>query len=826
MRSSRSRVSDVSDASSHDSSHSSTTSEYFQQEQNKVINSSSTTSNNKQTIEILSSDEDEDDGLPKAISSSTASNNKQLAEEFSHMNIMDAASHERELKTLEFTLKGQQQLLKFFGPKTADGGQKMKDKIDQITKRIDYLHSHPPEPDTGSETADSSLKVQLPSMGAKMLEHPPPPPMAGHGAQKEYFGGRMTSKRLQEVGKMTKEAIEHLHKSLDTCPAPHEEAEDPEKLKVTLMTHQRQALAWLTWRETQIPSGGILADDMGLGKTLTMISLTLKSKQKNLSKLTELPKDSKLIKSKSTIIVCPASLVHQWHKEIEKRVEKLQLRVHLYHGPNRETRPNRLVNYDIVLTTYNIVSIEGKPFIEEEKEKNNKPALGEWLDSTQPKKAESGPIFKVFWRRIILDEGHTIKNHKTNVSIAICSLEAESRWVVTGTPIQNNTMDLYSLIKFLRVSPFNELKFWKHEVDNKTASGRKRMNSIVTSILLRRTKDQNDAKTGKPLVSLPNRSCIVHKLKLSESEKDVYEVMQKFSKNMFTQFMNSKKDGESTSSKKHQLSDSEMPKEILGMDVDELLKMIGLSVVNARNAGCLLVLVLRLRQCCSHMSLMCQPLDSDLCKSEGIDIPLEEQLGNMSIDESSPMFSRPMEFKGGYASTKIQTLLKELKSMGRTSQTRKPIKSVVVSQWTRMLEIVASHLKRSGIKYEFITGSVNAKKRADIVEDFNNEIDPQVMLVSLKAGGVGLNLIGGSHLFLMDQHWNPSLEDQACDRIYRVGQLNDCVIHKFLCEDTVEERIVQLQEKKKALADTVLYGGKSQKLTLDDLKLIFGIGSR
>eukprot|EP00079_Xenopus_tropicalis_P014042 XP_002944371.1 PREDICTED: transcription termination factor 2-like [Xenopus tropicalis] len=143
-----------------------------------------------------------------------------------------------------------------------------------------------------------------------------------------------------------------------------------------------------------------------------------------------------------------------------------------------------------------------------------------------------------------------------------------------------------------------------------------------------------------------------------------------------------------------------------------------------------------------------------------------------------------------------------------------------------MLKIVAAHLKLIGLSYATIDGSVNPKQRMDMVEDFNNNPKgPQVMLVSLCAGGVGLNLVGGNHLFLLDMHWNPALEDQACDRIYRVGQQKDVVIHRFVCLGTVEEKISQLQEKKKDLAKKVLSGNSATftKLTLADLRLLFGV---
>eukprot|EP00066_Takifugu_rubripes_P030800 XP_011620066.1 PREDICTED: transcription termination factor 2-like [Takifugu rubripes] len=152
-------------------------------------------------------------------------------------------------------------------------------------------------------------------------------------------------------------------------------------------------------------------------------------------------------------------------------------------------------------------------------------------------------------------------------------------------------------------------------------------------------------------------------------------------------------------------------------------------------------------------------------------------------------------------------------------------KSVIVSQWTSMLRIVAVHLQRIGLRYGIIDRTVNPKQRMDLVEEFNtNSEGPQVMLVSLCTRD-GLNLIGGNHLFLTEMHWNPALEDQACDRIYRVGQTKDVTIHRFVCKDTVEEEISTLQVEKKELAQNVLSGtgSTSTKLSLADLRIIFGV---
>lgn len=165
--------------------------------------------------------------------------------------------------------------------------------------------------------------------------------------------------------KIISKAIDELHESLESRPGETAVAEDPAGLKVPLLLHQKQALAWLLWRESQKPHGGILADDMGLGKTLTMIALILTQKNREKTKeedknvaLTWLSKDDSREFPHGTLIICPASLIHHWKNEVMKRVSSNTLRVCLYHGPNRDQRAKVLSTYDIVITTYNLLAKE------------------------------------------------------------------------------------------------------------------------------------------------------------------------------------------------------------------------------------------------------------------------------------------------------------------------------------------------------------------------------------------------------------------------------------------------------------------------------------
>ncbi|XP_059784751.1 transcription termination factor 2 isoform X1 [Balaenoptera ricei] len=646
------------------------------------------------------------------------------------------------------------------------------------------------------------------------------------GGSDQCCGGPMSQDRLRSVWQITSEAIDELHRSLESRPGETAVAEDPAGLKIPLLLHQKQALAWLLWRESQKPRGGILADDMGLGKTLTMIALILtqKNQEKNKEKdkttgLAWLSKnDSSEFPSHGTLIICPASLIHHWKNEVEKCVSNNKLRVYLYHGSNRDQRAKALSTYDIVVTTYSLLA----------KEIPTKKPEGEMPGANLSVEGISSPLLRVVWARIILDEAHNVKNPRVQTSLAVCKLQAQARWAVTGTPIQNNLLDVYSLLKFLRCSPFDELSLWKSQVDNGSKKGEERLNILTKSLLLRRTKDQLDP-TGKPLVVLPQRKFQLHHLKLSEDEENVYSVLFARSRSAVQSYLKRHESGGSQSGRNLDNPFSRVAQEFGSSGP-------GLSVAadsQTSSTAHILSQLLRLRQCCCHLSLLKSALDPKELKSEGLVLSLDEQLRALTLSEfhnSEPSASVSLNgkcfkvelFDDRRESTKISSLLAELEAIRRNSGSQK---SVIVSQWTSMLKVVTLHLKRHGLTYSTIDGSVNPKQRMDLVEAFNNSRGPQVMLISLLAGGVGLNLTGGNHLFLLDMHWNPSLEDQACDRIYRVGQQKDVVIHRFVCEGTVEEKILQLQEKKKDLAKQILSGSGEvvTKLTLADLKVLFGI---
>ncbi|XP_050080079.1 transcription termination factor 2 isoform X1 [Anopheles maculipalpis] len=672
---------------------------------------------------------------------------------------------------------------------------------------------------------------------------------------------------------LTMDRLATLHKSIETCPTEDTLADPPKLLRIELMDHQRHALAWMLWRETQKPRGGILADDMGLGKTLSMISLVLKSaeldpegeqleqresdSENDEEQENQQPLNGGSWKSKGrkdyyaggTLIVCPASLMRQWEGEITNRVKRNSLSVCVHHGTQRESKPRHLAKYDVVITTYNIVSRESKV------------------------SARGGDgVYGVNWERIILDEAHVIRNHKSNMSESCCGLKGRYRWLLTGTPIQNKEMDVYALMKFLRCTPFNDLVHWKRWIDNKTAGGAMRLNTIMKSIMLRRTKKQLQERGA--LTSLPNKTIEVIEVELEKDEMNVYQKVLMYSKNLFAQFLHQRAEKEHAmnygyGNKRPTFTQRGGPNHAFDK-VHQKLKSI-----HDRHDGTevkqhqILVLLLRLRQICCHPGLIHEMLTDDdqgnLELSDGEDagrnseVDLLGQLNKLKLNDViaeheaklanggtdredvslnlSEEFDQPEGvaraasklmlktnpiFRLDRASSKIEKTMELLEEkIFHTDD-----KAIIVSQWTSMLDILGTHLAARNVAFVSLTGKVPVKLRNDIVLAFNKPSGKaKIMLLSLTAGGVGLNLVGANHLFLLDPHWNPQLEAQAQDRIYRVGQTKSVYIWKFMCAETVEQKIHALQQHKLSIADGVLTGtvNKGSKLTMDDLKSLFGL---
>ncbi|CAG9789505.1 unnamed protein product [Diatraea saccharalis] len=649
---------------------------------------------------------------------------------------------------------------------------------------------------------------------------------ASNSVQPRMFGKQAMATHMAERNVIL-DRLRDLHQSLASRPPETELATAPAALTTELMPHQRHALAWLRWRETQRPCGGILADDMGLGKTITMIALLMADKEGNIDDDEE-DDDEEKGKSNSkvvrggTLVVCPASLMQQWAGEVRRHCRAHAALVCVYHGAARAQQPHRLAAHDLVITTYNIL---------------------------QRDHDQNGVLMRVRWRRVILDEAHIVRNHKSATSLGVAALRARRRWCLTGTPVQNKDLDLFALVKFLRITPFTELQMWKKWIDNKSQGGQERLSTLMRCILLRRTKAQLQQRGHLP--SLPARTAHQNPIHLTPAEMNVYQKVLVFSKTLFAQFLHQR-------AEKNADSQGFLPP-AKDTAYDKMhKKMIALQGAKPVKSHEILVLLLRLRQVCCHCGLiaaMLDPEDTSDVHEDPAGQDLLAELNKLTIEDSrtrrksdnkeeednkeeapeestsvaeairSVLSPNNPVFQLSRPSSKIAAVMDCLRNEVFVHEGDK---AVVVSQWTSVLSLVEQQVRAAGVRSVTLSGGVPVPARARLVDALNDPHSPvRVMLLSLCAGGVGLNLCGANHLLLLDPHWNPQLEQQAQDRIYRVGQTKPVHIYRFMCVDTVEQSIRKLQDAKLELAENVLTGARhtnASKLSIEDLKLLFNMG--
>ncbi|KAI0080447.1 hypothetical protein K474DRAFT_1682619 [Panus rudis PR-1116 ss-1] len=590
---------------------------------------------------------------------------------------------------------------------------------------------------------------------------------------------------------------------------------------ITLLPHQVLGRKWMTERESGKKTGGILADDMGLGKTIQAIARIVDGRpQKG---------ELKAGFSAATLVVCPLAVVSQWAAEIKKTA--VGLRVIEHHGQGRTTDPAVLSRADVVITTYSIVSSEHGAYMPSKDETNSKADSDDTSGSdvgrtirkkrAPPKKKDA--LFRVKWWRVILDEAHNIKNRATKSAKACCALDAKYRWCLTGTPMQNNVEELYSLIQFLRIRPLNDWPTFKEQVAQPIKNGKpvramKRLQVVLRAIMLRRTK--TTILNGKPLLDLPDRDVQIVHCSFDVNERTFYDSVE----------------------------------ERIKERVDTLAQQGNLNKAYTS----ILVLLLRLRQACNHPSLVSQDYRKDSAAVE----PKEAKNNDEDADELANMFgglgltkkcqvcqSDITPSNAGQSSDSCRDcddLLTKSKQVSNSdlppdsAKTRKVMeilreidersnseeKTIIFSQFTSMLDILEHFLKDQGVRYVRYDGSMNKVKREEALDKIKNSKNTRVILISFKAGSTGLNLTCCNNVILVDLWWNPALEDQAFDRAHRVGQTRNVHIYKLSIPGTVEERILELQEKKRALANAALSGDKMKNMTLrmEDLMGLFRSG--
>ncbi|AGY60043.1 DEAD/DEAH box helicase [Gloeobacter kilaueensis] len=469
---------------------------------------------------------------------------------------------------------------------------------------------------------------------------------------------------------------------------------DPPGLVGRLRPYQQRGLSWLTYLE-QLGLGGCLADDMGLGKSLQVIARLLHEKAESPA-------------AAPTLLIAPTSVLGNWRKEIEKFAP--QLKVHVHHGSGRpqtsEAFQAACRTHDVVLSSYTLVRKDERLF---------------------------GALE---WQRLVIDEAQNIKNPKAGQTRAIQKLPARSRLALTGTPIENRLLDLWSIFQFLNPGYLgNESQFRKRfelpiqkENDREQAA---RLKRLIEPLVLRRVKSDPNI-----IRDLPDK--IEQKLycQLTREQASLYAAVLK--------------------------------------DVEAQIEQ----VEGIARKGLILATLTRLKQICNH--------------------PMQ------FLQDNSP-FSPERSHKLSRLGEMIEEVIAEGESL------------LVFSQFREIGAALERHLRQRHYNTYFLHGGVSREKRERQISEFQDpDTGPSVFILSLKAGGVGITLTRANHVFHFDRWWNPAVEDQATDRAFRIGQIKNVFVHKFVVMGTLEERIDQMIEHKKQVASAIVGADESWLSELDN----------
>ncbi len=446
----------------------------------------------------------------------------------------------------------------------------------------------------------------------------------------------------------------------------------PEGFAGDLRPYQKSGYDWLRFLN-EYHLGGCLADDMGLGKTIQTLALLLSRQESGIKR--------------PSLLVMPVSLLYNWVNEAEKFTPSLRLLI--YAGTGREKNTERFEDYDLVLTSYGIVRLD----IE---------------------------ILSLFgFDYVILDESQAIKNPGSITTQAVMQLNSRHRLILTGTPLENSAMDLWSQMTFINPGLLGNKSFFQKNYltpieKNRDEKAIQRLYATIKPFILRRHKSQ-------VAEFLPAKTESIHFSTMTDDQADLYEKTKSKFRNLILRHIESE-----------------------GLAKSQIVLLQGLN---------------QLRQLANHPRM--------------IDPLYQEDSG---------------KFRDVFH--KMETALSENH------------KILIFSSFVKHLDLFRHKIEGLGIPYAYLDGST--VRRAEEVQRFQENEEIRIFLISIKAGGVGLNLTSADYVFILDPWWNPAVEAQAVDRAHRIGQDKSVFIYKFITKNTVEEKILQLQSKKKALASELI----------------------
>ncbi|KAI1839562.1 hypothetical protein JX266_014229 [Neoarthrinium moseri] len=538
-----------------------------------------------------------------------------------------------------------------------------------------------------------------------------------------------------------------------------------------LYEHQTIALGWMQQQEAdETKKGGILADAMGLGKTITTLALIMTRPPVALCSTFPAP----------TLVVAPTALLDQWESEAADKV-MIQYRLKVLNAHRHKCTYNELRSCDLVLTSYG--KLRNEMYALDQHLKVRSVECGEQLSDDLGDRFPFMALQSLF-HRIILDEAQVVKNAKTDVARAVRRIRAEYRWCLTATPMMNSVNELAALLQFLRIEPYGnpqgleELFGTLHGRQQRVRTSdapMPQLGALLQTIMLRRT--QHSTIRGQPILNLPKKFEWVDSVVLSDRERDCY-----------------------------QHAETQMRLQVSGL--------IPQGLTRRRYAACLGMLM-RLRQAC------CYPNIDTFEKHGGTD----EHLHNLEA----------LRKHAAHNTDARQQYMKHLRTISSDSaKIAKCIeilrsttgKVLVFSQWTFLLDLLEAEISRERIDFCRYEGAMKSRHRSNTVASFTNGNGIKVMLISLHSGNCGLNLSAASHVILMDPCWNPFVEDQAIGRTHRINQTQEVQVHRILAEGTVEDRIVELQQRKRAQVNVALDEAAAQstgELSTDDLYYLCGL---
>ncbi|EGZ16032.1 hypothetical protein PHYSODRAFT_316138 [Phytophthora sojae] len=634
------------------------------------------------------------------------------------------------------------------------------------------------------------------------------------------------------------------------------------ELLVELQPYQKEALQWMLEREqdpgdpvtidqqrrgeaTAVDAlvakvcGGVLADEMGLGKTVCCLALICES----LRQAREAEAQARSTTGSTvprltppTLIVTPLSILSQWEQEIRA---KTNLSVVTYHGATRKSfrSATQFMGADIVLSTYDTLRLlECKV---RDKDSDDGGAEGDdegtstadgWhqaprLTPSSKKSVVTSKLHQLLWFRVILDESHLISNAGCARARAAFTLGSKRRWCVTGTPIQNRTADLAALLQFVGLG------------NRAHALSERELGALVPRVVMRRLKSTVDAVSNAPILELPPKTEEVVELDFaSDVERALYMLLHRSTKRQVLRYLQSKEARQGGRRVPLTTPTKDGGERPLFMHVFEL--------------------ILRLRQVCDACTLVtADPLAEVLTRAASA----EALVGN-ARDGISP-------FSAG--ESELLKRLQEHHADGNTVSGSGPLESTKLTalmhelkKWTSFLDMIAERLEAHNAQCESVSsledasavgneaiafakldGRLPAKDREQIVRNFQQQEDSydmgpvvgpplDVLLLSLRTGGLGLNLTAAAHVFIMEPSWNPSLERQAVDRAHRFGQTREVRVVRFIVKGSIEERVVALQNKKCQLTAAFLGDGdvlstakksrlRETRLSTGDLRRLF-----